>query len=185
MLTTASKTVRQGFDSSHVCQNSVIMLKYRNDEVFIENSTYPRKDIKKRIIDQQLIPYICVECGNDGNHNGKPLVLQLDHMNGKAEDNRIENLRFLCPNCHSQTATYAGKASTGKRVKIKKPRQINSYEQKLESDRLIWKTLKSDDSIKFGEWGWKSRLYSKLGITSQKVTPWLRRVDPDFLKQYD
>jgi 5-methylcytosine-specific restriction endonuclease McrA len=40
---------------------------------------------------------------------GKPLSLHLDHKNGKNNDHRIENLRFLCPNCHSQTATYAGK----------------------------------------------------------------------------
>jgi hypothetical protein len=36
------------------------------------------------------------------------LVLQLDHINGEKTDNRLENLRFLCPNCHSQTETYAG-----------------------------------------------------------------------------
>ena len=41
--------------------------------------------------------------------NGIPLVLQLDHINGINNDNRIENLRFLCPNCHSQTTTFSGK----------------------------------------------------------------------------
>ena len=41
--------------------------------------------------------------------NGKPLVLQLDHINGISNDNRIENLRFLCPNCHAQTESFAGR----------------------------------------------------------------------------
>lgn len=48
-------------------------------------------------------------CGNIGEWQGQKLVLQLDHINGKNNDHRIENLRFLCPNCHSITETYAGK----------------------------------------------------------------------------
>ena len=80
-----------------------------NEQVFIANSNYARHHIKRRIIEQQMIPYECAECGNDGNHNGKTLVLQLDHINGVNDDNRLENLRFLCPNCHSQEDTYAAK----------------------------------------------------------------------------
>lgn len=158
--------------------------KLSNEDVFIENSYYARHHIKQRCIDQKLIPYICVECGNLGNHNGKELSLQLDHMNGKAEDNRLENLRFLCPNCHSQTDTYAGKASTGKRTKVKVP-NLNSHATKLVKDKLLWETLKNDLSVRYGEWGWKSRLCILLDIKSQKVTPWLRRIDPKFLDQLE
>lgn len=53
--------------------------------------------------------YKCACCGNTGEWNGRPLVLQLDHINGDNCDNRLENLRFLCPNCHSQTDTFAGR----------------------------------------------------------------------------
>ena len=52
--------------------------------------------------------YKCHICGID-EWNDKAIVLQLDHINGVKRDNRIENLRFLCPNCHSQTDTFAGK----------------------------------------------------------------------------
>ena len=41
--------------------------------------------------------------------NDKKLSLQLDHINGDNSDNRLENLRFLCPNCHTQTETYCSK----------------------------------------------------------------------------
>ena len=80
-----------------------------DDEVFIEGSTYPRGRIKKRIIDQGLLPYKCACCGNVGEWLGRKLVLQLEHKNGDNTDHRLGNLCFLCPNCHSRTDTYAGR----------------------------------------------------------------------------
>jgi hypothetical protein len=53
--------------------------------------------------------YLCAECGIADNWNGRPLTLHVDHIDGQFWDCRLENLRFLCPNCHSQTATYAGR----------------------------------------------------------------------------
>jgi hypothetical protein len=48
---------------------------------------------------------ICEECGVDSEYNQKILVLEIDHVSGESWDNRPENLRFLCPNCHSQQDT--------------------------------------------------------------------------------
>ena len=53
--------------------------------------------------------YACELCGNDGTWLGKPLTLHVDHINGVNNDCRRENLRFLCPNCHAQTPTHAGR----------------------------------------------------------------------------
>lgn len=83
--------------------------KYSNNEIFCVNSTYNPAHLKNRILRDNLIEYKCVECNNSGEWNGKKLVLQVDHINGINDDNRLENLRFLCPNCHSQTETFSNK----------------------------------------------------------------------------
>ena len=78
-------------------------------DILTQNSTYNRQSLKKRLVSEKLKDYKCVNCGNIGEWNGKKLSLQLEHINGINNDNRLENLCFLCPNCHSQTDTYCGK----------------------------------------------------------------------------
>lgn len=90
-----------------------IQLKYRkrlsSPQIFSSNSYHINRETKKRMIEESIIPYICSGCENPGMWNGKPLTLQLEHKNGNNTDNRIENLEYLCPNCHSQTKTYGSK----------------------------------------------------------------------------
>lgn len=67
-----------------------------------------RASVRKRIINENLIPYKCSKC--DLNEwMGKKLSLHLDHIDGNNGNHKIENLRFLCPNCHSLTDTYTGR----------------------------------------------------------------------------
>lgn len=80
-----------------------------SNAMFCENSTVHNHTIKNRIIQDSLIKYECCSCGISSVYNGKELRLELHHINGKRKDNRLENLQFLCPNCHSQTENYAGK----------------------------------------------------------------------------
>lgn len=84
--------------------------KYDLKEILVENSSYEnRTRLKERLIKEGYLEYQCAICGNKGVWLDKPLSLQLDHINGINNDHRIENLRLLCPNCHSQTETFSGK----------------------------------------------------------------------------
>lgn len=67
-----------------------------------------RGTVRKRIINQNLLPYKCSICGIS-KWRGKLLSLNLDHINGIADDHRLENLRWVCPNCDSQSSTFAGR----------------------------------------------------------------------------
>ena len=77
-------------------------------EVLIESSTYLNTaKLKARLLKAGMLQEVCTICGQLPFHNGKRLVLQLDHINGHRSDNRLSNLRILCPNCHTQTETFS------------------------------------------------------------------------------
>lgn len=83
--------------------------KYSLKEVFIENSPVTQKGLRGYVERHKIIEYKCQTCGCDGNWQNGIIALELDHINGNNTDNRIENLRYLCPNCHALTETYRGR----------------------------------------------------------------------------
>lgn len=96
-------------------------IKPRHEKTLIEDylvldSSISSSRLKKRIFEENLLENKCNECGQLPIWNNKPLVLQLDHVNGNPEDNRIENLRILCGHCHSQTDTFC-KGHKDRRIK--------------------------------------------------------------------
>lgn len=113
---------------------------YTYNDLFIENCKVSRHVLRSYIIRNKILEYKCSIC-ECKNWQGKELSLELDHINGINNDNRIENLRFLCPNCHSQTITYGSKNS------VKKHKDI-SYDISEESKILIENTYKEHKSIK-------------------------------------
>ena len=78
------------------------------EEILARDSPYQSSKLKRRLIAAGYKDARCEECGLT-EWNGKPIPLELHHINGDSTDNRIENIRILCPNCHAQTPTYRGK----------------------------------------------------------------------------
>lgn len=81
---------------------------YDDGNKFCNPSQLSSSYLRKLIIRENLLPYQCSEC-KISEWRGLEICLDIDHINGIRVDNRIENLRFLCPNCHSQTPTYKAK----------------------------------------------------------------------------
>lgn len=133
--------------------------------------TFQTSKVKAKLIEAGLKENKCEECGIS-EWNGKPLVMHLDHVNGKSDDHRLDNLRMLCPNCHSQTETYAGKNKTNEhRLSIAKKKQdrIDKKEakQKIKNDELNRKL----DFIRYlpKDWGWISRASEGLQISHTQI----------------
>ena len=93
--------------------------KYTIDEVFCENGTIAQHSLVSWYKKGEYTPYKCSICGQEPFWNGKPLIMILDHINGKHRDDRLENLRWVCPNCNYQLET------TGfKKIRVKENNDV-------------------------------------------------------------
>ena len=93
---------------SHACSNEARRgIAYDGSALFDKEG---RRRKNYRLLKDLFGEFCAMEgCPVSSNWNGQPLVLHVDHINGDNSDNVITNLRFLCPNCHTQTPTYAGR----------------------------------------------------------------------------
>lgn len=143
-------------DSSSFKGKSVLKTNVENaltaENLLVTNCNHSRSRLRKFIIKNKLLPYKCAICGTE-KWNGKTLSLELDHINGINNDNRLENLRFLCPNCHSQTTTYGSKNCQ---------RNESKYDITEDLRNLVETTYNDCKSIK--------NVSAKLGIRRSVVT---------------
>jgi hypothetical protein len=78
-------------------------------EILVEGSTFSRDQLKRRLYEAGLKAPRCELCGQGDRWRGLPMSLILDHVNGVRDDNRLENLRIVCPNCAATLETHCGR----------------------------------------------------------------------------
>lgn len=143
----------------------------------------------RRVCIEAGLAYKCDICNIPPKWNDKDLVLELDHINGDWSDNRIDNLRFLCPNCHSQTPTYKKEininecADCGKQISRKANRckkcagVIHSEVMKsIKKTKIEWPSNK--DLHKLIKASNKSNVAKQLGVSEAAIRKRLKRREP-------
>lgn len=110
------RAAEDGIDLTHIRENRPRNWRLPSplEQLLVNGRAYHGYKLKRRLLNAGMLDEVCAQCGIGPEWNGKPLSLQLDHVNGDHLDNRPENLRLLCPNCHSQTETFAGKGRPSK-----------------------------------------------------------------------
>jgi hypothetical protein len=84
------------------------------EDILVEDSTYARGNLKRRLYEEGLKQRRCELCGQGEIWHGKQMSLILDHIDGNATDNRLENLRIACPNCAATFETHCGRNANHK-----------------------------------------------------------------------
>ena len=91
---------------SELSKRTHLQKEFAIEDILVADSNTSRGTIKKIILKNKLLEYVCSECGQDEWWRGKKMSLILDHKNGIRNDHRLENLRFVCPNCNSILPTH-------------------------------------------------------------------------------
>lgn len=135
-------------------------------ELLCNGSSIKSDSLKKKLLDEGYKEYKCECCGNT-EWNGKPIPLELHHINGIHNDNRIENLQLLCRNCHGQTENFCGKNTT-KNKRVLRPRRV--YTTKKDTEIYVNKRYLIDllytNSLK--------NVATILDITKIRLMGWLK-----------
>jgi len=156
------------------------------EDILIANSTYQnRSSLKRRLVNEGVLKYRCEECGIK-EWNNKPISLQLEHKNGVNNDNRLGNLSLLCPNCHSQTTTFAGGNTKIKyfcdcgNIKTKKAKKCKTCSNETKKLRTVfYRKVKNRPTEKelrkmLGETSFVA-VGKKYGVSDNAVRKWAKK----------
>ena len=105
---------------------------FKMEEILVENRPYNTNTLKKRLIKEGYKDHKCENCGRS-EWEGNPIPLELHHINGDRNDNRIENLEILCPNCHTMTDNFRG--SNKKRYDYKNNNEVTNVAPKVPQNK--------------------------------------------------
>ena len=158
------------FESDKVKTNKINILngekKIPLQDILISNSNYNRCHLKKRLYLEGLKGCKCELCGQGEIWNGKKMSLILDHINGIWNDNRIENLRLVCPNCNATLDTHCGK---NKKRMIRENNKNGKSIDRRKVERPTYIELLNDINkmgyVKTGK---------KYGVSDNSIRKWVR-----------
>lgn len=149
------------------------------NEILVTGSTYNTKNLKKRLYDEGLKERKCEKCGQDEWWYGEKISLILDHINGNHDDNRLINLRILCPNCNATLPTHGGKnikfKSNSKRKKYYN--ELNNKEKEISlkkrsvKQRKVKRPSYEQLLIEINELGY-SGTGRKYGVSDNAIRKW-------------
>lgn len=140
-----------------------------DEEAFCERSKVSRTTIRKRLRKNGKVPYTCAICQSDDTWNGVKITLILDHINGVRDDHRIENLRFLCPNCNATLVTHCVGWVGLLPDPPKTRRAYHRREGQRKVDRPSLETLlKEVEQIGYSATG------RKYGVSDNSIRKWIR-----------
>jgi len=181
------------FDPDRARHRGLGRKKIALDEVLVENSTYTRWNLKQRLFDEGLKERRCEFCGQGEIWRGERMGLIIDHANGVRDDNRIGNLRILCPNCAATLPTHCGKGLRKPRVLINCALCGREFERRFKHQKFCSR----DCGQKGREQGRKverppcaqllreiedtnySAVGRKYGVTDNAIRKWVRAYDRD------
>ena len=190
----------ENLDVSHIEQNKksfrgpFVSKAKPISEYLVKNKECDSRKLKRRLIKNNLLEEECSECGCGTIWNDKPLSLQLDHIDGDHTNNTLENLRILCPNCHTQTKTFGSKNSRkyletrfckcgAKKMKDSKTcKKCSEVPEKIcwpsneELQALLWKEPTSSIAKKLGVSDSAiGKRVKKLGLTKPPRGYWMKQ----------
>ena len=171
---------------SEQMKGNIISKKYNLEDILVENfdGKLTNYMIKKKLYKKGLKTKECEICGVGENWNGKILPFILDHINGNNKDNRIENLRIICPNCDSTLSTYMGRNKKNKISKKKKQERIiieNKFERDKKNKELAQDKINQliNKNIDFSKRGWRNKSSKILNISPQYVGRLIKKYSPE------
>lgn len=185
VYTTKVNYIQQGYGCPHCSNQAKKQRKTPLDEMCVENSRFTAAAVKRRVLQEKVFEEKCTACGTGRLWNKKPLMFVLDHINGINTDHRLKNLRLLCPNCNSQTETFAGRkhikhdwkcldCGTEISRRSKRCTTCSNRRRRPASRKIVWPE-KYDLQRMVNELGYRGTA-AKLGVSDSAVGRMLRKV---------